>query len=97
MGLTAHPKGAVQAGRFLLCSLAALHSLIYSSIILTRSTACLPRASFTQRSSIAQPNTSLCSARLNFLFHPSLNPRISLTFESSVLQTQPFPDPFSSQ
>lgn len=81
-----------------------LSSLCSSSVRLTRyieckSPGCPGPFNHPSVSSIVQPDMfhSMCSARLNFLLHPHLTPRISLTFESLVLQSEPFPDPSSSQ
>lgn len=105
------PKGAAEEGRFpALLPGSPAQSLLFhlllsssSSVRLTRyfgykSLGCLGPSNHPSVSSVAQPDVfhGVCSVRLNLL-HPHVHPRVSLTFESSVLQTEPFPDPFSSQ
>lgn len=98
------PKGAAEEGRFpALLPGGPVQSLLFhlllsssSSVRLTRyfrykSLGCLGPSNHPSVSCVAQPDVfhGVCSARLNLL-HPHLHPRISLTFESSVLQTEPF-------
>lgn len=98
------PKGAAEEGRFpALLPGGPVQSLLFhlllsssSSVRLTRyfrykSLGCPGPSNHPSVSCVAQPDVfhGVCSARLNLL-HPHLHPRISLTFESSVLQTEPF-------